>query len=168
MYETVRSQDRYLFQNEWLSAYWHFSFDRKTAHMWAGDVGQSSLEEVDLVVKGGNYGWNTLEGTQCFSPPTSCEREGTITPIWEYSTNDGCSIIGGYVYRGNRLPSLSDAYIYGDYCSGEIWGLRYDGQKLTEHLLLTDAGVRITAFGQDRQSNLYVLSQDSGIYRLRR
>ena len=147
---------------------WRFSFDRDTAQLWAGDVGQSSLEEVDLVVKGGNYGWNTLEGTQCFSPPISCEREGTITPVWEYSTNDGCSIIGGYVYRGKRLPSLAGAYIYGDYCSGEIWGLRNDGQQLTEHLLLTDTGVRITAFGQDRQSNLYVLSQDSGIYRLRR
>ncbi len=146
---------------------WRFSFDQQTGQIWAGDVGQNSLEEVDLVVRGGNYGWNTLEGTQCFSPRASCERHGAIAPVWEYSTNDGCSIIGGYVYRGTRIQSLTGAYIYGDYCSGEIWALRYDGQEITEHVLLTETGLRITSFGQDRQGNLYVLSQDAGIYRLR-
>ena len=91
---------------------YRFSFDREAAKLWAGDVNQSTLENIYLVVRDGNYGWTTLKRTQCFSPPTSYERASTITPIWEYSTDDRCSIIGGYVYRGNRLPSLSGGYIY--------------------------------------------------------
>ena len=88
---------------------WRFSFDRETGQLWAGDVGQNSLEEVDLVERGGDYGWNTLEGTRCFSPRTSCDSTGTVPPVWEYPTGEeGCSVIGGYVYRGERIPSLRE------------------------------------------------------------
>ena len=88
--------------------------------------------------------------------------------MWEYPTGEeGCSVIGGYVYRGERIPSLHEAYVFGDYCSGKIWAIRYDGQEVTEHLLLADTDLRIASLGQDRNGALYVLSQDSGIYRLR-
>ena len=147
---------------------WRFSFDRETGQLWTGDVGQNTLEEVDLVERGGDYGWNTLEGTRCFSPRSSCDASGTVPPVWEYPTGEeGCSVIGGYVYRGERIPSLRGAYVFGDYCSGKIWAIRYDGQEVTEHLLLADTDLRIASFGQDRNGALYVLSQDSGIYRLR-
>ena len=146
---------------------WRFSFDRVTAQLWTGDVGQNSLEEVDLVERGGDYGWNTLEGTQCFSPRSSCDSAGTVPPVWEYPTGpEGCSVIGGYVYRGDRIPSLHGAYVFGDYCSGKTWAIRYDGQSVTDHLLLADTDLRIASFGEDRNGALYVLSQNSGIYRL--
>ena len=147
---------------------WRFSFDRETGQLWTGDVGQNTLEEVDLVEGGGDYGWNTLEGTRCYSPRSSCDASGTVPPVWEYPTGEeGCSVIGGYVYRGDRIPSLYGAYVFGDYCSGKIWAIRYNGQEVTEHLLLADTDLRIASFGQDRNGALYVLSQNSGIYRLR-
>ena len=145
---------------------WRFTFDRETGEMWAGDVGQNSLEEVDLVEPGGDYGWNTLEGTRCFSPRASCDPSGTVLPVWEYPTGEACSVIGGYVYRGDRIPSLYGAYVFADYCSGQIWGLRYDGREVTEFLLLGETGLRIASFGQARDGELYVLSQNSGVYRL--
>ena len=147
---------------------WRFSFDSETGQLWTGDVGQNSLEEVDLVEAGGDYGWKTLEGTQCFSPSSSCDRSGTISPVWEYPTGaEGCSVIGGYVYRGERVPSLSGAYVFGDYCSGKDMGHpATTARQWTEHLLLADTELRIASFGQDRYGALYVLSQNSGIYRL--
>ena len=146
---------------------WRFSFDRETGRLWAGDVGQNRVEEVDVIEKGGDYGWKTLEGFQCFSPATGCDPAGTVLPVWEYPLNSGnCSVIGGYVYRGERLPSLAGAYVFGDFCSGRIWALRYDGQEVTEHLLLADTDLRIASFGQDREGEVYVLSQSEGIYRL--
>ena len=144
---------------------WRFSFDRETGKLWTGDVGQNSLEEVDLVERGGNYGWNTLEGTRCFSPRDSCNPTGTVLPVWEYPTGEACSVIGGYVYRGERISSLIGAYVFGDYCTGQVWALRYDGREVTDFLLLADTKLRITSFGQGRDGTLYVLSQNSGIYR---
>ena len=144
---------------------WRFSFDRETGRLWAGDVGQNSVEEVDVVEKGGDYGWNRLEGSQCFSA-ADCDPTGTVLPVWEYPTRGNCSVIGGYVYRGGGIPSLTGAYVFADFCSGRIWALRYDGQEVTEHLLLADTPLQIVSFGQDRDGGLYVLSQNSGIYRL--
>ena len=145
---------------------WRFSFDRQNGDLWAGDVGQNAFEEVDLVSRGGNYGWNILEGGHCFSPRTGCDPSGTILPVIEYSADKGCSVIGGYVYRGARLPSLAGAYIYGDFCSGEIHGLRHENGIVIEQKLLVDSGLRITSFGEDEDGEIYVLSQDGGIYRL--
>ena len=102
---------------------WRFSFDREAGRLWAGDVGQNRVEEVDVIGKGGDYGWNTLEGSRCFSPATGCDAAGTVLPVWEYPLNSGnCSVIGGYVYRGERLPSLAGAYVFGDFCSGTYLG----------------------------------------------
>ena len=147
---------------------WRFSFDSNSGDLWAADVGQNRLEEVDLITAGGDYGWNTLEGSECFSPRPSCDDAGTTRPVWEYSADEGCSIIGGYVYRGREIPSLSGAYVFGDYCAGKIWAILYDGERVTESVLLADTDLRITSFGEDREGGLYVLSQKSGIYRLRR
>ncbi len=147
---------------------WRFSFDRATGELWAGDVGQNRWEEIDLIAPGGNYGWNTLEGAHCFAPREDCEREGTVPPVWEYSLEgDACSVIGGYVYRGGTVPWLTGVYVYGDYCSGRVFGLRYDGGEVTAHQQLAATGLRITSFGQDNDGELYLLSQRSGIYRIR-
>ena len=145
---------------------WRFSFDSETGRLWVGDVGQEDWEEVDLVEKGLNYGWNIMEGAHCFRPRTDCDSTGLQLPVAEYSSAEGCSIIGGYVVQSGVLPSIAGAYVYGDFCSGKIWGLRHDGQSITEHLLLVDSDLSITSFGLDLAGELYVLSRDSGIYRL--
>ena len=145
---------------------WRFSFDRDTGDLWAGDVGQNRWEEIDLIERGGNYGWNLLEGNHCFSA-RDCDPTGTVPPVWEYSL-DGqpCSVIGGYVYRGSAIPWLVGVYVYGDFCSGEVFGLRYADGQVVEHKRLADTGLRIMSFGEDNDGELYLLSQKSGIYRL--
>ena len=146
---------------------WRFSFDRETGDLWTGDVGQNAWEEIDVVERGGNYGWNVLEGDHCYAPRQGCEREGIIPPVWEYSL-DGqpCSVIGGYVYRGEAVPWLEGAYVYGDFCSGKVFGLRYEGGQVTEHKELADTGLRIMSFAEDTAGELYLLSQGEGVYRL--
>ena len=146
---------------------WRFSFDEHTGLLWVGDVGQVLWEEIDIVKKGLNYGWNIMEATHCFEPAVDCSRAGLKLPVWEYGHASGdCAITGGYVYRASQTPSLRRAYVYGDFCWGRIWGLRYDGRAVTEQRLLVDSDLFITSFGQDRADNLYVLSQDTGVYRL--
>jgi glucose/arabinose dehydrogenase len=145
---------------------WRFSFDDETGLLWTGDVGQNRWEEVDVVEKGLNYGWNVTEGRHCFSPAVGCDTSGLEPPVAEYSRAEGCSITGGYVYRGHRIPSLQGAYVYGDFCSGKIWGLHYDGRTVADPTLLVDSNLSITSFGRDVAGNLYILSRDEGIYRL--
>ena len=146
---------------------WRFSFDRDTSDLWAGDVGQNRWEEIDITQRGGNYGWNVLEGSHCFRPSRNCPREGMVPPLWEYSLDgEPCSVIGGYVYRGSALPWLQGAYVYGDFCSGKVFGLRYADGEVVEHRQLADTDMRIMSFAQDNDGELYLLSQKSGIYRL--
>ncbi len=146
---------------------WRFTFDRATGQLWAGDVGQNRWEEIDLIVRGGNYGWNVLEGNHCFGRGDGCDRDGKTPPVWEYSL-DGkpCSVIGGYVYRGAAIPWLNGVYVYGDYCSGKVFGLRYVDGAVVEHKELADAGLSIMSFAEDTAGDLYLLSQKSGIHRL--
>ena len=141
---------------------WRFSFDFKTNTIWAGDVGQGELEEIDLIEKGGNYGWNILEGTSCYTA-SNCDKEGTILPIFEYNhdANDK-SITGGYVYRGTALPALNGYYIYGDFVSGRIWALNPQGNNQ----LLLETGLAISSFGTDADNELYVCSFDGKVNRL--
>jgi len=142
---------------------WRFSFDPVTGDLWAGDVGQHDWEEIDLIVKGGNYGWNIMEGFNCFNPPTGCDTSGLTAPIFEYSTHDlGCAITGGYVYRGNLHPGLYGAYIYGDYCSGRIWVLRYENEQVVVDSLLIDLESFISSFGIDQNNELYLLDYFDG------
>jgi len=145
---------------------WRFSFDKTTGFLWTGDVGQRQSEEIDIVEKGLNYGWNTMEGGHCFSPGSNCDTTNLELPVAEYDHDDGCSITGGYVYRGSEIPWLLGTYVYGDYCSGKIWGLRYNGDSVIEHSMLLDSNLSITSFGQGLDGELYVLSRNSGIYRI--
>ncbi len=144
---------------------WRFSFDRATGDLWTADVGQNRFEEVDIIRPGLNYGWNIMEGEECFAR-SDCDRTGLEIPVAEYGREDGCSVTGGYVYRGSSLPSLYGAYVYGDYCSGRIWALRHDGDEVTERMQIVDSGLRIPSFGEDAGGELYVLSFDGTIYRL--
>ena len=98
---------------------WRMSFDMKTGKLFVGDVGQDNFEEINIIEKGGNYGWNIMEGNSCFNNEI-CNKENLIMPIIEYSHSEGCSVTGGYVYHG-RIESLKNKYIFSDFCSGNIW-----------------------------------------------
>lgn len=141
---------------------WRFSFDRRTGELWAADVGQHNWEEIDIVRRGGNYGWRIMEGNHCFNPPQGCPTDGLIPPVAEYATKDGrCSITGGYVYRGARVPSLVETYVYGDYCSGEIFGLHGDRSRI-----LLASRLRISSFGEDEAGELYVVGLGGTVHRI--
>jgi glucose/arabinose dehydrogenase len=147
---------------------WRFSFDRDTGVMFAGDVGQDRFEEIDVIEKGGNYGWNTMEGKHCFRPMTGCNQSGLILPIFEYPRSEGVSVTGGYVYRGNKIPALRGIYVYGDYGSGKIWGITYDfaAKKFVKNELLIDSHLPISSFGEDRDGELFVIAYDGRIFRI--
>ncbi|HNP61687.1 MAG TPA: PQQ-dependent sugar dehydrogenase [Nitrospirales bacterium] len=142
---------------------WRFSFDRQTGELWAGDVGQNLWEEIDVIAKGKNYGWRLFEGSHCFKPSKNCElAEGVVRPVTEYRHEQGrCSVTGGYVYRGKHVPWLEGVYVFGDYCTGEIWGYR-DGQ--TTQLLDTD--LQIASFGEDREGEIYVVGHQGKIFQI--
>lgn len=142
---------------------WRFSFDGQTNTIWAADVGQDELEEIDLIVKGGNYGWNILEGSSCYLE-TECDSTDLVAPFFEYGhgKNDK-SVTGGYVYRGNELPDLKGYYVYGDFVSGRIWALDQAGNNT----LLLETGLAIASFGTDKNNELYVCSFDGKIYELK-
>lgn len=145
---------------------WRFSFDMPTGQLWAGDVGQNAWEEIDIIVSGGNYGWRIMEGNHCYNPPNDCDQTGLILPILEYDHTQGESITGGYVYRGALEPALQGAYIYGDFSSGRIWSLRYDGQNVTDQMLLLESQMSLSSFGVDASGELYMLDYFGGkIYR---
>jgi len=149
---------------------WRISFDPVTGDLWTGDVGDLTLEEIDIVEKGKNYGWPIMEGTNCFDPPSGCDMSGLELPIWEYGHNKGRSIIGGFVYRGSEFSELEGKFIYGDFVSGRVWALNFDGLTATENTqILRFANVDsfvITSFGIDEQNGLYVTGFDGNIYRL--
>jgi glucose/arabinose dehydrogenase len=142
---------------------WRFSFDRETGELWAGDVGQDDWEEIDVIQIGKNYGWRLLEGTHCFNPETHC-RQGhdIVDPVTEYPHSSGrCSVTGGYVYRGAKILTLQGTYLFGDFCSGEIWGYR---EGRTQMLLETD--LQISSFGEDQDGELYVVGYGGEILRI--
>ncbi len=145
---------------------WRFSFDADTGTLWAGDVGQNRYEEIDIIRAGGNYGWNVMEGNHCFEPPEGCSTAGLTAPLVEYTHDDGCSVTGGLVYLGSRSPSMYGVYLYGDYCSGKVWGLRYEDSVVTDHAELLESDLSIVSFGEDIDGEVYVISLDGGIYRL--
>ena len=148
---------------------WRFSFDSNTAELWVADVGQKKWEEVDIVTRGGNYGWRVMEGFHCFNPAVSCQTRGLATPVMEYGHEEGrCSIIGGYVYRGRAVPALRGAYVSGDFCSGEIFAFRQSdkGGRGAAPTVLLKTGFQISSFGQDEDGELYVADHRGGMYRL--
>ncbi len=145
---------------------WRFSFDRCTGRLFAGDVGQNRIEEIDLIEKGKNYGWRIMEGSQCYDPPTLCNTQGLELPIAEYDHSLGCSVTGGYVYRGTQFPTLIGHYLFGDYCSGRIWSLTEDPQGRWTMRQLIDSPFSISSFGEDEQGELYVIHYGGAIYRV--
>ncbi len=141
---------------------WRFSFDRSTGDLWVGDVGQSRWEEVDRATRssgggrGRNFGWRVLEGRACYRPAAGCSTSGKTMPIAVYSHSLGCSVIGGYVYRGRDYPLLRGAYLLGDYCSGRIWSLTAAGSSSQTPRLLLSSNRTIASFGEDEAGELYV------------
>jgi glucose/arabinose dehydrogenase len=145
---------------------WRFSFDLTTGDLLAADVGQYKWEEINLVVRGGNYGWRAMEGAHCFHPSTDCRTTMFSLPISEYFHDNGrCSITGGYVYRGRVIPSLVGAYVYGDFCSGEVFALHKGGTG-NEPRQILKSQLLISSFGEDAAGELYVLDHKGGVYRL--
>ena len=149
---------------------WRFSFDRLTGDLYIADVGQSSLEEINFQAEnspgGENYGWNIMEGDQCYNA-ASCSTVGLTLPVHVYpNVTPECAVTGGFVYRGTEIPGLQGVYIFGDFCSGKIWGLQHNGVSW-EDQLLTNSGLRISSFGEDEEGNLYLADMvGGGIYRI--
>jgi len=136
---------------------WRFSFDSETDLLWAADVGQNAWEEIDIIYPGLNYGWNEMEASHCYPPGSNCNPDDFELPVWEYELYvDGvCSVTGGYVYRGSDIFTLRGKYIYGDWCTGDLWALSsVDNENYTnEDLIRTD--INITSFGIDQYNELY-------------
>ena len=144
---------------------WRFSFDRLTGDLWIADVGQANFEEVNFQAAGStggeNYGWRLMEGDSCFNPASGCDDGSLTLPVAQYDHSLGCSISGGYRYRGQDHPGLAGIYFYGDFCTGRIWGASQDaaGTWAAEELLDTD--FRISAFGEDEEGEMYVANLSS-------
>jgi glucose/arabinose dehydrogenase len=144
---------------------WRFSFERGGTRLFCGDVGQDSFEEVDLITKGGNFGWRVMEGGHCFNPSSGCDRTNKILPIAEYSHSEGIAVIGGYVYKGNAISSLANAYIFGD-LTGKIWSLTESPANTWTRTQLLSTGRTVTSFGQDAAGEVYVVDYSGSVLKL--
>jgi uncharacterized repeat protein (TIGR03806 family) len=143
-----------------------FSFDRQTGALWLGDVGQGAIEEIDIINAGGNYGWRVFEGTQAFDGSLNTLPNSAFTPpVFEYDHSQGVAVIGGYVYRGNALPSLQGRYLYSDFGSGTVWALEYDGANVLASDVIATASSP-TSFGEDNPGEVYIVSRNAGIFGL--
>lgn len=149
---------------------WRMAFDPVTGQLWAGDVGQNLYEEIDLIVRGGNYGWNRREGLHPFGPKGKGPGKDFIEPIWEYRHDVGTCIIGGCVYRGSQVPHLQGYYVYADYTNSKLFALRYDSKlgRVVANRSIKDRGKAILSFGEDEKREVYLLSASPdgrGIFR---
>jgi len=144
---------------------WRFSFDRATGELWIGDVGQNRWEEIDVEdprFGGGlNYGWRRLEGRHCYNPRTGCRAPGLTPPIHEYGHDFGCSVTGGYVYRGKDIPALAGWYLFGDYCDSAVWALRRTGEAV-EVAQLVSGPKGLSSFGEDAAGEIYLCDHRRG------
>jgi hypothetical protein len=148
---------------------WRFAFDRATGLLYIGDVGQNAVEEIDVVradAPGLNFGWNVLEGSSCYRTD-GCSTAGFVLPALEYRHSQGCSVTGGYVYRGSAMPAIRGHYFYSDYCSGWLRSFRYDGSTATDR---RDWDVRglgsVLSFGEDANGELYILTSNGKVLRI--
>ena len=173
---------------------WRFSFDKKTGDIYYGDVGQNKWEEVNFEPSsssgGNNYGWRQMEASYCFEPKENCKRDGMVLPIIEYPNDayhpafalgrknqlnvEGCSVTGGYVYRGKKLKGFEGVYFFGDYCSGNIWSFKViDGKanefkNRTEEINIADGEFTnyISSFGQDADGEIYIVDYNGAVYKI--
>jgi glucose/arabinose dehydrogenase len=145
---------------------WRFSFDPAEGTLWIGDVGQNAWEEIDRLPlatsAGAHLGWKTMEGGHCFSPRSGCDPAGLTLPVHEYGHDQGCSVTGGYVYRGKDVAALAGAYLFGDYCKGTVWTLREGAGRRFEVAPLLETGRRISSFGVDESGELYLCDHGQG------
>lgn len=142
---------------------WRFSFDQATGDLWVGDVGQDTIEEIDRVELGGNYGWDDKEGARCFEDAAPCDGGGRIDPIVEYDHSLGASVTGGFVYRGAAIPELVGSFIYADFETGTIWAVVTDpGTGAPGAQVLVESGINIGSFGQGADGEVYVLDYYGG------
>jgi glucose/arabinose dehydrogenase len=147
---------------------WRFSFDRLTGDLYIADVGQTTWEEVNFQPAGSsgeNYGWNVMEGNHCYRAE-SCETDGFVLPIFEYDHSQGCSITGGYVYRGRQFPSLNGNYFVGDFCSGILWSLFPQAGGAWLATEVNDSDLLVTSFGEDVAGELYVVDRNGRIFQI--
>jgi len=149
---------------------WRFSFDRLTGDLYIADVGQSAWEEIDFLPRGSagleNYGWDILEGNETFEDEEPNPRGRLVPPILQYSHEEGCSVTGGFVYRGEAIPSAYGHYFYGDYCSGLVWSFAVRDGKATDERRHPFQVESLSSFGEDLDGELYLLSLDGEIFRL--
>lgn len=146
---------------------WRYSFDRETNALFAGDVGQDKREEIDIIEKAKNYGWNTMEASLCYKP-ANCNTKGLELPIYEYGREVGQSITGGYVYRGKEITELYGKYLYADYQSRKVWALNYDqaAKKVLGNEALFTNTQSISSFGEDMNGEIYAVSLEGTLYKL--
>jgi glucose/arabinose dehydrogenase len=152
---------------------WRFSFDRANGDLYIADVGQNQREEIDVSTaaeaagKGVNYGWNIMEGTRCFVS-SGCNQDGLTRPVLEYSHSEGCSVTGGYVYRGGAIPELQGHYFYGDFCEGWVRSFRYADGTVTDQTSwpTLSPGGPVVSFGEDSAGELYVLEAGGRVFRI--
>jgi glucose/arabinose dehydrogenase len=148
---------------------WRFAFDRAAELLYIADVGQGEWEEVNVVstkAAGLNYGWNIMEGPECYSR-SSCDMNGLTLPAYAYDHTEGCSITGGFIYRGSRIPAIAGHYFFADYCQGWVRSFKYENSAITDRRewALDDIG-RIVSFGEDSAGELYVLSEGGAVYQI--
>jgi len=153
---------------------WRFTFDRQGGDLYVADVGQNRFEEVHAVRGAGrglNYGWDIMEGQECFEPSQGCDRDGLTLPVLVYDHGDGCSISGGHVYRGEAIPAIRGHYFFSDYCSGFVRSFRFDGSGATDgrrwtELEPTGGDRQVTSFGEDAAGELYLTTAGGGVYKI--
>lgn len=149
---------------------WRFSFDRTSGDLWIGDVGQNAREEINRLTPaeapGANLGWNVMEGTACFRAET-CDASGLTPPVAEYSREFGCSVVGGYVYRGESEPALDGVYLFADFCTGFLWGFGQNEQGNWTMSQPVETGWRISSFGEDTSGEVYVVALSGELGRIR-
>lgn len=148
---------------------WRFSFDRETGDLYIADVGQNGMEEITMLPTGeqagANLGWNRLEGSACFAD-AACDPDGTVLPTVEYNHEFGCSVTGGYVMRGGLIPALDGVYLFGDYCSGLLWGTARDADGAWQTSEPVETGLNISSFGQGPDGELYVVDLNGAVYQV--
>ncbi len=145
---------------------WRWSFDRSTGDLWLGDVGQNELEEINLIVNGGNYGWDCFEASAVFESNNCPATNELIFPVAEYDHSEGFSVTGGYVYRGNAIPELQGVYLFADFVIGTVWGLFPNGENGFERRVLINSQLSIVSFAQANDGELFVVDYQGSLYRI--